>query len=305
MVGVRLNRAVRLFAAASAMVLVAGVSTGSSASEPPPPRLPRSVTLDGVLTLDRRAHDACFVAVPPVLTAQVSLTIDTDAGTVSGTISEGSGTGEYLVDGSCEGDDTDTMWQATTTFTGSFQGTVDSTTGTFTAPVQLVVEHSGEHGWFPGMPEYDDYLAYGGGFVCGPTVTPSCPNPETVADQTATLTGQLQPDGTVTAGFDWYTGTCVAVSAESSSYTSEGCPTAGTLDLQVTNVVQPANNPPEIAGIAVDPPEPTGDDTVIVTVSASDPDGDPLTYEWQIDGTAMSAGTAQVSWAGLPSPRPS
>ena len=271
-----------------------------AAQDPEPVRLPRSVTVDGTMTLDRRAHDACFVAVPPVLTAATSLTIDTDMGTVTGTLSDGSGSGEYLVDKSCLGTDKDQLFTATLAFSGPITGTVDATTGAFTATVSLVVDATGSYGWFPGMPEYDDYVTYGGGFVCGPGApTPTCPFAEMIREQTATMTGQLQPDGSVTASLDWYTGQCLAITPTEVKYTRDGCPTTGTFALTTTSLVPPINSNPEIAGLAAVPERPTSNDVVTLTVDASDPDGDVLTYQWSIDGEVQQLGAAQASW-----PRP-
>ena len=232
-----------------------------------------------------------------MLTATTSLTIDTDMGTVTGALADGTGSGEYLVDKSCLGTDKDQLFTATLAFSGPITGTVDATTGAFTATVSLLVDASGSYGWFPGMPEYDDYVTYGGGFVCGPgEPTPTCPFAEMVREQTATMTGQLQPDGSVTASLDWYTGQCLAITPTEVTYTRDGCPTIGTFALTTTALVPPINGNPEITGLAVVPATPTNNDVVTLTVDASDPDGDALTYQWSVDGEVQQLGAAQASW---------
>jgi hypothetical protein len=63
------------------------------------------------------------------------------------------------------------------------------------------------------------------------------------------------------------------------------------------------NRPPVIDAVTIDQPEPRTDDTLTVTVTASDPDGDPLSfsYRWVKDGTVLegrTASTLELSEAG-------
>ena len=63
-----------------------------------------------------------------------------------------------------------------------------------------------------------------------------------------------------------------------------------------TSVLWQENAAPEVGGIAAVPAEPTSDDTVVLTVDATDPDEDDLTYTWFIDGEQQSVSGPSVSW---------
>ena len=87
---------------------------------------------------------------------------------------------------------------------------------------------------------------------------------------------------------DWPIPYCGAISPTAQGATDdwspEGCPTVGRWQANVTEVVWQENEPPQINGIGATPVEATSDDTVVVAVDATDPDDDPLTYTWSIDG---------------------
>jgi hypothetical protein len=57
-----------------------------------------------------------------------------------------------------------------------------------------------------------------------------------------------------------------------------------------------ANNPPTIASLTADAEWTTPSSTVQVTCTASDPDGDELSYEWSTSGGDISGIGAVVSW---------
>ena len=67
-------------------------------------------------------------------------------------------------------------------------------------------------------------------------------------------------------------------------------------DLEWSLVVIDVNRPPRILGILPDlPPTVEIDDVVLVTVNATDPDGDALTFEWWVDGVARMS-TLEPQW---------
>lgn len=60
------------------------------------------------------------------------------------------------------------------------------------------------------------------------------------------------------------------------------------------------NSAPEITGFYIAPKQPSTADTVTITVEARDPDGDALTYSWQLDGVSQNATSARVTWRNPP-----
>lgn len=58
----------------------------------------------------------------------------------------------------------------------------------------------------------------------------------------------------------------------------------------------PVNNPPVISAVQVNPAQVGPGGIATVTVIASDPDGDPLTYSYQPSGGAVMGNTAMASW---------
>ncbi len=288
----------------AAVTLAGGVS--AQETEESAVRLPRHVEYTGTMTLDRRAHDACQITVPPVLTAEVLLIIDTDEGKVTGSYT-GVASGRYVVPGSCEGadDNDDTGYESTTYYDATIDGTVDPTTGAITATAYVVLDGTYDYGWLPGMPEYDTWLEFGGGRTCSNTTGLSALCALTFEDreETATLTGTLLPTAEVDLAIDWYTLTCRQVQVEgdnviSTPLTADGCVTEGTFDLTPGEIVWPRNDSPVIGSLAIDPVEPDTNDTITATVTATDPDGDVLTYGWTLDGNTIGA-TQSVSFGPL------
>ncbi|MDH4269749.1 MAG: hypothetical protein OEV52_05570 [Dehalococcoidia bacterium] len=64
---------------------------------------------------------------------------------------------------------------------------------------------------------------------------------------------------------------------------------------QVTITVR-ANNPPYISSLVADPDWTTPSDSIQVTCTASDPDGDELSYEWSTTGGDIPGTGAIVNW---------
>ncbi|MBN1814239.1 MAG: hypothetical protein JXA14_20540 [Anaerolineae bacterium] len=60
------------------------------------------------------------------------------------------------------------------------------------------------------------------------------------------------------------------------------------------------NLDPEITNLYCSPEYPSNTDTVVITVAASDPDGDTLSYIWVVDNVRQSANSPQVTWANPP-----
>jgi len=75
----------------------------------------------------------------------------------------------------------------------------------------------------------------------------------------------------------------------------QGGSTAGTLDLLVTH--RDVNRPPSVSVVAVSPAAPVAGEVVSLSITASDPDGDPLTIAW-----AQSAPTQQGTFSGTSQP---
>ncbi|MFH2055376.1 MAG: hypothetical protein ABIJ61_05415 [bacterium] len=55
------------------------------------------------------------------------------------------------------------------------------------------------------------------------------------------------------------------------------------------DVADPDNQAPVIQSVSAEPDTFVADDVVRVTVVASDPDGDPLSYDWEVHGTSFMA----------------
>jgi len=108
-------------------------------------------------------------------------------------------------------------------------------------------------------------------------------------------------DGTITgwgASVTWtapspagtYTITCVV---------RDGRGGTATQSVPVSVSVVP-NHPPVINSLTVSPQNVGPGDTATVTCSASDPDGDPLTYEWTASDGTITGSDASVTWTAPP-----
>jgi hypothetical protein len=108
---------------------------------------PARVTLDGEWQIDRRQHDACFVAVPPTISGTMHLEADFDAGTVTGWLG-GQGSGSYTVPAECVHENPDEYdrshletWEAEfTLIQGEFSGDLNPGTGAFEVQSTISVE---------------------------------------------------------------------------------------------------------------------------------------------------------------------
>lgn len=288
-------RLTRLLAAISVLGLTTLVGTAFAQDDGvATDRLPRLAEYTGTLTLDRRAHDACQVTVPPVITAEVNLTVDTDNGTVTGGF-VGTGSGRYVAPASCRDSTSDLGYEATLNYTATISGTVDAATGAISATAAVTVGGLYQYGALPGMIEYDKYIQFGGGRTCPENdgLNAYCSTEFDQFEETATLTGRLLPTAAVELSIDWFTVFCRQIIIEefgwSEPISPDGCATLGTLEMTPGAVVWPRNDLPVIESLTVDPAEPDTNAAMTATVIATDPDGDPLTYAWTLDGAAAGS----------------
>jgi hypothetical protein len=67
-------------------------------------------------------------------------------------------------------------------------------------------------------------------------------------------------------------------------------------DKRVCDTIAPSNQPPTISSLTADPTAVPAGGTSTITCTASDPDGDPLTYSWSATGGTISGSGSQVTW---------
>jgi len=83
----------------------------------------------------------------------------------------------------------------------------------------------------------------------------------------------------------------------------QGGSTSGTLQLTVRHVT--VNGPPVVSSISVTPAMPVAGDVVTLAITATDPDGDPLTIAWSqtapaTQGAFSATNQASVTWISTP-----
>lgn len=104
--------------------------------------------------------------------------------------------------------------------------------------------------------------------------------------------------GTITVAYDANPG--AASRTGTITVTAPGA-TGSPVSVNVTQAGSaPAENRPPTVSLTYRPASPTTADTIVFTATASDPDGDPLTYEWYLNGTrqtGVSPTAAEVRWA--------
>jgi hypothetical protein len=254
---------------------------------------PSDVVLDGEWELDRREHHKCQVAVPPVVGGDIHIEADFEAGTIEGWFT-GEGAGGYTMPAECDTEDPTTYdFEHEETWSGDFRsidavfvGELDPETGAFEATVEFSIDGDGVR------------QAPGHQYMCGTDYwTPTCVLPGFNDVIEGAISGVIAPTGTSDGIVDLYMPYCARITPGSIAWGIEGCPTIGEWEAGVTSVTWQENRVPEIAGISATPPDPSSDDTVIVTVDAMDPDDDELIYTWYVDGAANSAAGPSVTWA--------
>ncbi len=285
------------------LALLLGAAALVTAAAPARAADPAQVILDGEWQLDRSEHDPCHVAVPPVLGGLMHLEADFERGTVEGWL-RGRGSGSYTLPVACDSlNPTEYELARPTTYEAdfpvvemTFSGRLDPTTGAFEVEGNLWVEGSGSRA----APDYQYSCVPGG-------LTTSCPLYEFRNEWTGTVSGVVQGTGVNQGEIDWSIPYCGAISpteqGSTDDWSSGGCPTVGQWQADVTEVVWQENEPPQINGIGANPAEATSNDTVVIAVDATDPDDDPLTCTWYIDGVQISGSGVSVTWAN-PTPGP-
>ena len=289
--------------AIAVLALLVGTAALVAAAAPARAADPAQVTLDGEWQLDRSEHDPCYVAVPPVLGGLMHLEADFERGTVEGWL-RGGGSGSYTLPVTCDSlNPTEYELARPTTYEAdfpvvemTFSGRLDPTTGAFEVEGDLWVEGSGFHA-------APDYL-----YSCVPGgLTTSCPLYEFPNEWTGTVSGVVQGTGVNQGEIDWLIPYCGAISpteqGSTDDWSGDACPTVGQWQADVTEVVWQENEPPQINGIGATPTEATSNDTVVIAVDATDPDDDPLTYTWYIDGVPLPGSGVSVTWTN-PTPGP-
>jgi hypothetical protein len=252
---------------------------------------PARVTLDGEWQIDRREHDACFVAVPPMASGRLHLEADFEAGTVTGWL-EGEGSGSYTLPAECKHENPDDYdrwnletWEAEfTVIRGEFFGGLDSATGAFEVEAIISVEAGAvrdapDAQWMCGTDYWTDTCIY-----------------SYEAEDAGVLSGVVSATGINRGEIDWYAPFCIAMSPGHATWTDEGCPHEGLWQATVTEVVWRENRPPRITEVTVEPETPREGEPVVLTAVAHDPDGDELGFRWTVDGSAQGVTGSSVRW---------
>jgi hypothetical protein len=271
------------------LALLAGAAALLSAAPPAWAARPARVTLDGEWQIDRSQHDACFVAVPPLITGRMHLEADFEAGTVVGWL-DGQGSGSYTVPAECKHENPDDYdrwnletWDAEfTLIQGEFSGDLDPVTGQFEVNATIAVEagvvrDAPDAQWMCGTDDWTDTCVYSYEW-----------------EDPGTLSGTVSGTGVNRGAIDWYAPFCAAMSPGHVTWTDEGCPHEGQWEGTVTEVVWSENRPPRIQDVTVEPSTPREGEPVTLTAVAHDPDDDRLAFHWTVDGAVQGATGASL-----------
>jgi hypothetical protein len=119
--------------------------------------------------------------------------------------------------------------------------------------------------------------------------TASDPDGDELSYEWSASAGEVSGDGDVAT---W----TAPASAGSYSVAVEVTDGRGGEVMDYVTIVVRANNPPTITSLTPDAEQTTPSGSVQVTCTASDPDGDQLTYEWTATAGSLSGTGAVVSW---------
>ncbi|MEC8425800.1 MAG: lectin-like protein, partial [Myxococcota bacterium] len=134
------------------------------------------------------------------------------------------------------------------------------------------------------------------------------PDPAYVSDTlTCNIGGTTDADDDpVTLDYQWWAGSTMLASGVPTWPVTVGAGTTitclvvphdgHTSGAAVSDLVHLQNTPPAITSLSISPSAPDTDDTVSALVTAVDPDGDAifLSYEWLVDGVAVTGGTSST-----------
>jgi hypothetical protein len=286
---------VRVASKAGAILLVAGLL--GLMVLPAAAATPEYVEVDGQWELARADLGTCTVAVPPTMGGSVHLEADFAAGTIRGSI-DGNGAGSHVVPAGCGMEVPVTWYAEISSIEGTIQGELDSTDGSFDVEFEFQAEAWGYKeapgiSWKCARDESGRQLP-----ADEQEWTPTCALPEIWPDQAGRISGTINPQGPISGEIDLYTfdGVYCATEYEGQTAWGDGCPTLGVWTVDVTEAVI-ANERPVISALTVDPAEPVTTDVVRLSVTASDPEGENLTYQWTVDGeTQQTVDSPTSTW---------